>query len=572
MKKFVATALIAIVGLSGSLLAFEPAAALTPADVVPNSATTVTADCHGGQTGFVYSSYALFVDDTFTLSLTNCNAHYAKPDTWNYGNVYTKVNYGNGGTGVRNPNTYAFGNDQQCLQQSLTNDFTSAPYSYTGITATMTDSITNNSDVDANKLPYIFVYDHDAGLPNCTSGQFWRWKQLAYSLYPVTPTVTADFSDDAVAVDADSTLTITLTNTQRYRTGVRGSFTNLGLDVALPTGANLDTAAAAGTCGGTVTATTPSGVNTLHYTGGALADTLDSCTITVPVAFSTAGAKTLSAASLTASTSNKSELINDLSATITVNADQYITPAQQSPVLEDGIEMTPTDAFVPTGFTGTVTYSISPTIPDGLSFDTTTGIVSGTPTTPSASADYTVTATDGTYTATAIITMGVASRPAGIYPASQTTQARVGEAITPTETLDLLSVPCPAELTISPALPDGLSFDDVTGVISGTPTGVSAEADYEISADCGEGGRYTSTVTLSVGAGGPDIAGLVNTGLALLGPAGVIGLLLAIGAPFFFVSERFRQVRAAGAVVLHKSAHLTVTSPARFFDRLRGKK
>ena len=564
MKKFVATALIAIVGLSGSLLAFEPASALTPADVVSSSATTLTGDCKAGQTGTLTTSRVLFNEDVVTLDLTNCNSHWTTlANTWQYGNVFTKVNRGNGGTRTVEPLGFASVNDQQCMQQNATDTWADVPYRYYGVSATMVDSVTSTL--------FLYTYNDDRGA--CGESTYtWHSKQLAYILYPVTPTVTADFSDDAVAVDADSTLTITLTNTQRYRTGVRGSFTNLGLDIALPTGANLDTGAAGGTCGGTVTATTPGGVNTLHYAGGALADTLDSCTITVPVAFSTAGAKTLSAASLTASTSNKTELINDLSSTITVNADQYITPVQQSPVLEDRIEMTPTDAFVPTGFTGTMTYSISPTIPDGLNFDTTTGVVSGTPTTPSASADYTVTATDGTYTATAIITMGVASRPAGIYPASQTTQARVGEAITPTETLDVSSVPCPAELAISPALPDGLSFDDVTGVISGTPTGVTAEADYEISADCGEGGRYTSTVTLSVGAGGPDIAGLVNTGLALLGPAGVIGLLLAIGAPFFFVSERFRQVRAAGAVVLHKSAHLTVTSPARFFDRLRGKK
>jgi hypothetical protein len=93
--------------------------------------------------------------------------------------------------------------------------------------------------------------------------------------------------------------------------------------------------------------------------------------------------------------------------------------------------------------------------------------------------------------------------------------------------------------------------------------------------DCtgGEGAISTATVTISVGsAATPDIAGLVNTGLALLGPAGVIALLLAIGAPFFFVSERFRKIRTAGALVFHKSSHVTITSPATFFDRLRGKK
>jgi hypothetical protein len=63
----------------------------------------------------------------------------------------------------------------------------------------------------------------------------------------------------------------------------------------------------------------------------------------------------------------------------------------------------------------------------------------------------------------------------------------------------------------------------------------------------------------------------VNTGLAILGPVGATSLLVALGAPFFFVSDRFRRLRAYGSVVLHKSENLTITTPAKFFDRLRRK-
>jgi uncharacterized repeat protein (TIGR02543 family) len=69
----------------------------------------------------------------------------------------------------------------------------------------------------------------------------------------------------------------------------------------------------------------------------------------------------------------------------------------------------------------------------------------------------------------------------------------------------------------------------------------------------------------------PSIDKLLNTGLSILGPAGTTGLLIAIGAPFFLLSDRFRRIRSHGALVVHKSAHVTITTPAKFFDRLRKK-
>ncbi len=47
-----------------------------------------------------------------------------------------------------------------------------------------------------------------------------------------------------------------------------------------------------------------------------------------------------------------------------------------------------------TGGNGTLTYSISPALPAGLSFDATTRVLSGTPTGASPSATYTYTVTD----------------------------------------------------------------------------------------------------------------------------------------------------------------------------------
>ncbi len=568
MKKLVSSAIVALTVCAGSLLAIEPAAAITPADVVSSASTTVSGNCHGGQTANVYTNYVLFDADTFTLSLTNCNSHYALPNTWMYGSDYTKVNAGNGGTGVRNPNTYALGNDQQCLQQNATNSWGSVPYGFSGFTATMSDAVTS-----ATGAQYVFVYDMD---PVCGSGSYWHNKQLVYSLYPVTPTVTAAFGSAAVGVNTQTVMTVTLTNSQRYRVGVRGNYSGLGFDIALPSDANLDTGAAGGTCGGTVTATTPSGVNTMHYTGGALNNLTDSCTVTVPIAFSSAGSKVLTDTSLTSTASNRGALINDLSASVTVTSGPTLSPATQSPTFQARVGTNTSTALSPTGFSGTVAYSISPALPDGLTLDTTTGVISGTPTLPQNAIEYTITGTDGTDSATATVTLAIATAPPALYPGTQTLEAHVGEALSPSTAIDTSAMTCVVPMTISPDLPTGLSFDATTGVISGTPAGASSATDYTITYDCsGSGGNvYTSTVSLTVTAAPsplPDINSLVNTGLSILGPIGVFGLLLAMGAPFFFVSERFRHVRATGAVILHRSTHLTISSPARFFDRLRRK-
>ena len=64
-------------------------------------------------------------------------------------------------------------------------------------------------------------------------------------------------------------------------------------------------------------------------------------------------------------------------------------------------------AITASGFSGTVTYSISPNLPAGLSFDPATGIISGYPTGSLTATAFTITGTDGTRSATSSIVLAV---------------------------------------------------------------------------------------------------------------------------------------------------------------------
>jgi uncharacterized repeat protein (TIGR02543 family) len=118
---------------------------------------------------------------------------------------------------------------------------------------------------------------------------------------------------------------------------------------------------------------------------------------------------------------------------------------------------------------------------------------------------------------------------------------------------------------------EGYTFAGWNTEQDGSGTAYADGADFDFSSDQTLFAQWTSDAASS-GAGAPSITDLVNTGLSLLGPAGTAGVILAIGAPFFLLSSRFRRVREYGAIVLHKSSHLTISTPATLFDRLRRKK
>ena len=161
---------------------------------------------------------------------------------------------------------------------------------------------------------------------------------------------------------------------------------------------------------------------------------------------------------------------------------------------------TPIAANRPTIGGGVVTaYTVSPTLPAGLTLSTSTGVISGTPTAVTATTSFMVTASNsaGSTTAPLSITVNVAA-PAGLTYTPSTAVYAVGTTIpadSPASTGGAV-----ASYSVSPALPAGLSLSTSTGVISGTPTAAAATTGYTVTAS-NSTGSTTVGLTITVNPG-----------------------------------------------------------------------
>jgi hypothetical protein len=185
--------------------------------------------------------------------------------------------------------------------------------------------------------------------------------------------------------------------------------------------------------------------------------------------------------------------------------------------------------LTPTVLGAVLSYSISPSLPDGLAFDTATGVISGTPTTISAASSYTVTAfnSGGNVSFEIQITVNDVA-PSGLSYSSPNVFI-VGTAISELSPSVLGAV---LSYSISPTLPDGLAFDIITGVISGTPTAISAAAFYTVTA-FNSGGSVSIEIQITVNDVAPSGLSypspnvfIVGTAISELSPS-VLGAVLS---------------------------------------------
>lgn len=144
-------------------------------------------------------------------------------------------------------------------------------------------------------------------------------------------------------------------------------------------------------------------------------------------------------------------------------------------------------------------YSISPSLPAGLTFNSSTGSISGIPTLTQSQRSYTVTATGVGGISTAVFTLTVVAAEVApqINLSNSVQSVTVGNSIVSVSSINTGGSIYNSGYSISPALPSGLTFNSNTGSISGTPTQAQSAQTYSVTAT-GPAGISTATFTLSV--------------------------------------------------------------------------
>ena len=155
-----------------------------------------------------------------------------------------------------------------------------------------------------------------------------------------------------------------------------------------------------------------------------------------------------------------------------------------------------------TGGDGTLVYTLSPALPNGLIFNAATRVLAGTPTAVTERAQYTYTATDedgDTATLTFALEVGPDSMPTfgdAVVPAQS---YRVNTAI-----LDLILPAATGgdgtlNYAVAPALPNGLHFNSEIRMISGKPAEQMSRTEYTLTATDEDGDDTTLAFTIEIG-------------------------------------------------------------------------
>jgi hypothetical protein len=154
--------------------------------------------------------------------------------------------------------------------------------------------------------------------------------------------------------------------------------------------------------------------------------------------------------------------------------------------------------------------SASPTLPTGLSINTSTCVISGTPGSASSSTKYTITASNDAGSVSDTIYLEVVSAPTGLSYNSTTNSLALtkGHPLT-TEGDSTLSGGTPVTCIASPSLPAGLDLNSSTCDITGNPQGLQQTAITHVITATNAGGSVSASVSITVDWATPKPEGLV---------------------------------------------------------------
>ncbi len=148
-------------------------------------------------------------------------------------------------------------------------------------------------------------------------------------------------------------------------------------------------------------------------------------------------------------------------------------------------------------------YTVTPALSAGLSLNTATGEISGTPTVTNTEY-YTITASNSTGSATLFVHINVLDEiPAGLSYNDDAQIINVGNVLT-TMTPVFTTTPNSATYSIRPSLPTGLVLNTTNGEISGIPTGTNGVSVYTVTA-YNTAGSTSGTATITVNNPASDI-------------------------------------------------------------------
>ena len=144
---------------------------------------------------------------------------------------------------------------------------------------------------------------------------------------------------------------------------------------------------------------------------------------------------------------------------ISEQAPKGLTYSSPTPTYTKGVAISPNTPSISGG--AVTSFNVAPALPAGLSLNTTTGVISGTPTAGTPTTSYTVTAANsiGSTTATLAITVQELA-PAGLTYGTTAAVYAKGLAITPNTPSSTGGAV--ASYSVSPALPTGLSINPVS--------------------------------------------------------------------------------------------------------------